>query len=90
MPFAVSYAKQQYSKFWWHYYSRHDVSVAVHPVGHQPGGYAVASLVPKIFCILFYQEYDRGLNGRLAAKDWTPEQRGGGGGGGDNRIKQTY
>ena len=37
--------------------------------------------------VALWQEYDHGLNERLAAKEWTREQRGGGG---NKKTKQTY
>jgi len=46
------------------------------------------TLAPNIKdLVAVWQEYDRGLNGRKAAKDWTREERGGGG---CNKTKQTY
>jgi len=46
------------------------------------------TLAPNVKDLVsLWQEYERGLNGRKAAKDWTREERGGGG---CNKTKQTY
>lgn len=41
----------------------------------QPNGQAWPTLSPNIKdLVALWQEYDHGLNGRLAAKEWTREQ----------------